>query len=111
AAPELAERALEGLHARLERRQDVGEPLAAGVVEVRGQLDARQPLTGLLEEVAHLAGVRHPRRIPERNLLAAGVCEPFRDLEDPGGRNLPLVRAPEGDRDDSLAPQRFATGA
>ena len=41
---ELAEARLEALDARLERRQHVRQPLTAGVVEVRGQLDAGQPL-------------------------------------------------------------------
>ena len=39
AAAQLAERRLEGAHARLERRQHVGQPLPARVVEVRRQLD------------------------------------------------------------------------
>ena len=39
AAAELAEARLERVAARLERREDVGQALAAGVVEVRGELD------------------------------------------------------------------------
>ena len=44
AAAELAEGALEGVDALLERGQHVGEALAAGVVEVGGQLDAAEAL-------------------------------------------------------------------
>ena len=50
AAAELAERALERVDAGLERGEHVREPLAAGVVEVGGQLDARQALARVLEE-------------------------------------------------------------
>ena len=39
AATELAEARLEALHARLQRGHDVREALAAGVVEVRRELD------------------------------------------------------------------------
>ena len=41
--PELAEARLEALHARLQRRQHVGEALPARVVEVRGQLQLPSP--------------------------------------------------------------------
>src|SRR3712207_8241463 len=47
--------------------------LAPGVVEVRGQLDLGQRLAGRRDEVPHLAGVGHPRRVAEGGLLGAGV--------------------------------------
>src|SRR5690606_974308 len=42
ATAELAERGLEGAHARVQRGDDVREPLAARVVEVRGELDVAE---------------------------------------------------------------------
>ena len=50
------------------------------------------------EELAHLARVRHPGRVAEADLLAAGGGEPLGDLEDALRRHLALVGAAEGGR-------------
>ena len=105
AAAQLAEARLEGLDPLLQRRQHVGEALAAGVVEVGGQLDPAEALAGGGEELVHLARVRHPGGVAEADLLAAGRGEPLGDLEDPLGRHLALVGAAEGGRDHALAAQ------
>ena len=111
AAAELAEARLEGVDPLLQGGEDVGEALAAGVVEVGGQLDPGQPLAGRGEELAHLARVRHPRRVAEADLGAPGGAEPLGDLEDALGRHLALVRAAEGGRDHALAAQARLPGS
>ena len=102
---ELAEARLEGLDTLFQGGQQVGQPLAPGVVEVGGQLDAPQALARGREELVHLARVRHPGGVPEADLLAAGGGKPLGDLEDALGRHLALVGAAEGGRDHALAPQ------
>src|SRR5438874_2012224 len=104
AAAKLAERRLERVHALLEGGEDIGEALAAGVVEVRGELDRGQPLARAGEKVAHLAWVGHPGRVAERDLLAAGLGQPRGDPEHSRRRHLALVRAPERDRAQPLTP-------
>ncbi len=72
AAAELAEARLEALHPGLQRGQHVGQALAAGVVEVGGQLDARQASSRRRRTRAPAAGwpsrwcrrSRSPRRPP-----------------------------------------------
>ena len=61
AAAELAEARLEGLDPLLQRRQHVGQPLAAGVVEVGGQLDPGEALAGGGEELVR-PGAGSPSR-------------------------------------------------
>src|SRR3954464_6429780 len=83
AAAELAEARLEALAAGLERGEDVGESLAAGVVEVRGELDvAAERLARRREELADLARVGHPGRVAEADLLRAGGDQAPGDVED-----------------------------
>jgi hypothetical protein len=77
------------------------------VVEVRGQLEVTEALTGRREELPHLAGVRHPRGVAEGHLRAAGCREALGDLEDARRGDLALVGAAERDRDDALAAQPF----
>src|SRR6185369_7856682 len=72
AAAELAEARLEGVDADLQRRQHVGQRLAAGVVEVGGAFDLGQLLGGTAEELADLGGVRHPGGVAEPDLDRAG---------------------------------------
>ena len=73
AAAELAEARLERVDAGLERGEHVRQPLAAGVVEVRGQLDAAaERLARGREELAHLRRVRHAGGVAEADLLRAG---------------------------------------
>ena len=80
--PELAERRLERVDPLLERGQHVGQPLAARVVEVGRQLDAVEPLAApAAKNSRDLARVRHPGRVAEGDLLAAGLREPLGDLE------------------------------
>src|SRR5439155_27236253 len=110
AAAELAERRLERLDALLERREHVREPLSARVVKVGRELQPRQPLARGGEELANLAGVRHPRRIPEGDLLAAGLAEALGDLEHSLGGHLALIGAAEGDRDHPLAAKPILPG-
>ena len=64
---------LERVDPLLERGEHVGEALAAGVVEVGGELDPGEPLARGGEELADLARVRHPGRVAEGDLLAAGA--------------------------------------
>ena len=72
AAAQLAEGRLEGVDADLERGEHVGQALAAGVVEVRGELDVvAQDGARLLEEGAHLQRVGHARGVAEADLLRA----------------------------------------
>ena len=111
AAAELAERRLEGLDPGAERGVHVGEALAAGVVEVGGQLDPGEALARGGEELAHLARVGHPGRVAEGDLLAAGAGEALGDLEHPLGRHLALVGAAERGRDHALAAKALGTGA
>ena len=103
AAAELAEGALEGVDPGLERGEHVGEALAAGVVEVGGQLDLTEPVAGGGEELADLARVRHPGRVAEGDLLAAEAGQLPGDLEDAVGRHLALVGTAEAGRDHALA--------
>ena len=112
AAAELAEARLERLDARLQRREHVGEALAAGVVEVGGELDVvAERVAGGGEEVADLRRVGHPGGVAEADLLGAGGLQPAGDLEHPLGRDVALVGAAEGDRDHALAAQALAAGA
>ena len=99
------------LHARLERRVDVGQPLAARVVEVGGQLDVGQPVERALEERADLRRVRHPGGVAEADLLGAGGGEPPADREHRLGIDDSLVRAAERDADHRLAAQPVLAGA
>ncbi len=110
ATPELAEGALERVDALLERRQHVRKALSTSVVEVRGELGIRETHSGGREELAHLARVGHPGRVPEGDLLAAEAHEPLGDLEDALGRNLALVWAAEAGRDHALAAQPHIPG-
>ncbi len=55
------------------------------------------------EELADLARVRHPGRVAERDLLAAGLRKLLGDLEHARRRDLALVGTAEGDRDHALA--------
>ena len=72
-AAELAEARLEALDPALERGEHVRQPLAAGVVEVRGQLDpGAEPLGRLLEEPPDRDRVRHPGGVAEADLLGTG---------------------------------------
>ena len=105
AAAELAEAGLEGVDSLLERGEHVGEALAAGVVEVGGELGPGEALAGGGEELADLARVGHPGGVAEADLGAAGGGEALGDLEDPLGRHLALVGAAEGGRDHALAAQ------
>src|SRR4051812_1695597 len=88
AAAQLAERGLERAHAGIERRHHIGKPLSARVVEVRGQLDAVEPLKGALEELANLARIGHAGGIAERPLLAARRGQPLGDPEHALRRHL-----------------------
>src|SRR4051812_28506976 len=112
AAAELAEARLEAVAAGLQRRQHVGQPLAARVVEVRGQLDAvAERLARGGEELAHRARVGHPRRTPKPDPRRARRDEPPRDVEDALARHVALVGAAEADADDALAAQARLAGA
>src|SRR5262249_35602153 len=110
AAAELAEGALERGDAGLERGEHVREALAAGVVEVGGELDVGEALARGGEELADLGRVRHPGRVAEADLLAAGGGEALSDPEHALGRNLALVGAAERDRDHALAAQLLGAG-
>ena len=71
----------------LERGEHVGQALAAGVVEVRGELDVVvEDGARLLEEGAHLQRVGHAGGVAEADLLRAGAHEPAGDLEHALGR-------------------------
>ena len=84
AAAELAEARLERVARRLERGQHVGQPLAAGVVEVRGQLDlGAERLAGGAEELAHLERVGHAGGVAEADLLRAASTQPARRSRRP----------------------------
>src|SRR4051794_16599120 len=112
AAAELAEARLEGLAAGLQRGEDVGQPLAARVVEVRGQLDLAAELVARGgEEGSHLARVGHAGRVAEADLLRAGGDEALGDDEDALGRDLALVGAAEARADHALAAQARLAGA
>ena len=63
------------------------------------------------EELADLARVRHPGRVAEGDLLAAGGGEPLGDLEHALGRHLALVGAAEAGRDHALAAQALVARA
>src|SRR4029077_2134397 len=106
AAAELAEARLERLAAAFERRKDVRQPLPAGVVEVRGQLDAgAEGVARVLEEAADLARVGHSGRVAEPDLLRARVDQSPRDGEHARLGHVALVRAAEADADHALATQ------
>src|SRR3954454_10313816 len=100
---ELPEGALEGVDALLERGQHVRQALAAGVVEVRRQLDVAQTLSRRWEELADLPRVRHSGRVAKGDLLAAEPLELLGDLEDAPRLHLALVGAAEARRDHALA--------
>ena len=108
AAAQLAEARLERVDARLERRQHVGEPLAAGVVEVGGQLDAGQRRARRGEEVAHLARVGHPGRVAEGHLLRARDRARPRSSKTRSGGTRPRrgSRRPPRSRPRSAGPRR-----
>src|SRR3954469_19196360 len=106
AAAELAEARLEAVAAGLQRGEDVGQALAARVVEVRGQLDVvAERVARRGEELAHLARVGHAGRVAEADLARAGGDEPLGDLEDAFAGDVALVGISEGDADDALAAQ------
>ena len=65
----------------------------------------------VLKKPSHLRRVGHPGGVPEGDLLGAGVVQRGRDLEHPLGRDVALVGAPEGGRDDPLAAQARLAGA
>ena len=111
AAAQLAEARLEGVDALLQRSEQVGESLAAGVVKVGGQLDSAEALARRREELPHLARVRHPGGVPEGDLGAAGRGQPRGDPKDALRRHLPLVGTAEGGRDHTLAAQPRLAGA
>ena len=71
AAAQLAEGALEGLHPGLERGQHVRQALAAGVVEVGGELDPGKPLSGRGEELPDLPRVGHAGGVAEGDFAAS----------------------------------------
>ena len=77
----------------------VGQSLAAGVVEVGGQLHARQALEGQAEELAHLGRVGHAGGVAEADLGHAGGGQPVGDGEHGLGLDRALVGAAEGHRD------------
>ena len=93
-----------------QRGEHVREPLAAGVVEVRGQLDPGE-LAAALEEVADLDGVGHAGRVSERDLRGAGVDEAPGDRQHALGRHATLVGAAEAHADDALGAQALGDGA
>src|SRR3954469_22531424 len=105
ATSELAEGALERRDAGFERGEHVCETLPARVVEVSGELDAVESLGGSLEEFTDLDRVRHPGRVAECDLLAAGGRETLGDPEHALRPHLALVGTPERDRDHALAPE------
>ena len=72
---------LERRDALLQGGEHVGEALAAGVVEVGGELDLAEPVPRGGEELLHLPRVRHPRGVAERDLRAAGAGEALGDPE------------------------------
>src|SRR5437764_3124465 len=112
AAAELAEARLVAGHARLQRGEDVGQPLATRVVEVRGQLDVgSERFPRQREELAHLAGIGHAGGIAEADLLRTGADEAARDREDALGRHVALVGAAKADADHALAAQPGVAGA
>ena len=78
-AAELAEARLEALDPDLQCGEHVGQALAAGVVEVSGQLDVGQAGAGRREEVADLERVGHPGRVAEADLHRAGVRQALGD--------------------------------
>src|SRR3954453_639559 len=64
-----------------------------------------------LEEPPDLSRIRHPRGIPEPDLLAPRLHQPPRDPQHPLLRNLALVGAAERDRDNALATEAFLARA
>ena len=122
AAAELAEARLEGVDALLQRGQHVGEALAAGVVEVGGQLDPAEPLARGGEELADLARVGHPGRVAEADLLRSRRRRAARRSRRPApaaprprtgsrrrSRSPPRSAAPPRARSPASAPARPAT--
>ena len=101
------------LDAGLERGEHVGQALAAGVVEVRGELDlvaervARRPGRSR----APARGLAMPVVSPKPISCGAGAAQPAGDLEHALGRDVALVGAAERDRDHALAAQPLAAGA
>ena len=111
AAAQLAEGGFEGVDADLEGGEHVGQALPARVVEMRGELDpVAEHAARLLEERAHLHRVGHPRGVAEADLLGAGAASCRGDGEHALGRDVALVGAAEGHRDDRFAAQALAAG-
>src|SRR6516165_6273282 len=65
AAAEPAHRRIEVVHAQFQRREHVGQPGAAGVVEVQVQRRIRVPGAEPADQVAYPPGSRHPGGVAE----------------------------------------------
>ena len=90
----------------LERRQHVREPLTARVVEVRGQLDARQRARTPPRRTSRTCtGLAIPVVSPNPTSTAPASTSARAIVEHPLDRHVPLVRAPERGRDHALAAQ------
>src|SRR5205085_5313406 len=63
------------------------------------------------EEVTDLHRIRHPSRVSEADLLAAGVHQLPRDCKHAMHGHMPLVRAAERGGDHALAAQSLLTRA
>ena len=111
AASQLAERALEGVDCRTRappaRWRDPGRACCGSARSARRAV-AR--LAACSKKARTWTGIGHPRRVAERDLLAARVGQALRDLEHALLGHLALVGAAERDRDHALAAQARCAG-
>src|SRR5438445_1966676 len=84
AAGETRDRAVEGSHARLERRVDVRQRLSVGIVVVAGEPVDRDASCDCLDHRADAPRCSNADRVAQRNLVAAHLIEFLRD----GGHRL-----------------------
>src|SRR5919112_6043260 len=103
APAELAEARLEAVDARVECGDDVGEALAARVVEVRSELHPGEAVACGAKEVADLARIGHPGGVAEAELVCAGGGDPLGQVEHAIRIDMSLIGAAEGDGDHGLA--------
>src|SRR5262249_45330417 len=94
AAAQARDRAVEGLHAQLERGVDVGERLAIGVVVVPAYPGDRDLSRDRLDHRADLLRGAHANGVAERHLVAPHAIELAREIGDRARADLALVRTP-----------------
>src|SRR4029078_7614061 len=94
-AADAALRRVEGGHPRIERRDDVREALAAGVVEVRTARLVAELREEALEHAPYLHGVRVSHGIRQPPAVGSLGGDTVRHFEDPFLVDFALDRASE----------------